>query len=85
MARISWTRFSVAASGLIGFGYLLMKATVPTEEQTYNAMAPDLRRKVDASRAARLAREEAARLPVNEALNTDPDTAKPRWANSNPK
>jgi len=58
-----------------------MKATVPSEEDTYNAMAPDLRRKVDANRAARLAREDAMRRQVAAQTNqmgTDP--AKPVWA-----
>lgn len=32
-------------------------ATVPTPDQTYDALAPDLKKKVDAARAARLARE----------------------------
>lgn len=32
-------------------------ATVPTPEQTYDALAPDLKKKVDAARAARQARE----------------------------
>lgn len=32
-------------------------ATVPTPEQTYDALAPDLKKKVDAARATRLARE----------------------------
>lgn len=35
----------------------LYTATVPTPEQTYDALAPDLKKKVDAARAARLARE----------------------------
>lgn len=36
-------------------------AVVPTPEQTYQAMSPDLRKKVDAARAARLAQESAVR------------------------
>ena len=35
----------------------LCVATVPTPEQTYDALAPDLKKKVDAARAARLAGE----------------------------
>ena len=34
-----------------------LTATVPTPEQTYDALAPDLKKQVDAARAARLARE----------------------------
>ncbi|KAF5365611.1 hypothetical protein D9758_003183 [Tetrapyrgos nigripes] len=79
-----WIRFTFLASGLMGFGYVLMKTTVPTEEQLYNAMSPDLRKKVDAARELRLAREvemkkqEEAQSP--NANNTDPDTLKPIWA-----
>ena len=35
----------------------LCTATVPTPEQTYDALAPDLKKQVDAARAARQARE----------------------------
>jgi hypothetical protein len=34
----------------------LPTVTVPTPEQTYDALAPDLKKKVDDARAARLAR-----------------------------
>ncbi|KAJ8475402.1 hypothetical protein ONZ51_g6568 [Trametes cubensis] len=56
-------------------------ATVPTPEETYAAMAPDLRRKVDANRAARLARENATKQQETAQLN-DPDAQKPIWADS---
>ncbi|KAF9500365.1 hypothetical protein BDN71DRAFT_1440392 [Pleurotus eryngii] len=82
MASFPLARFTVAAAGLMGFGYILMRATVPTEDQLYNEMAPDIRRKVDASRAARLAREQAAARQADVQLsNPDPDAAKPIWAN----
>jgi len=65
----------------MAFGYVLMKATVPSEEETYNALAPDLRRKVDANRATRLARENATKQQVvAQTKNSDPDNAKPIWA-----
>jgi len=67
----------------MGVGYLMMKATVPTEEQLYNEMAPDLRKKVDAARAARLAREAVAeRRDEAQKSTTDlgPDATKPIWA-----
>ncbi|KIK31160.1 hypothetical protein PISMIDRAFT_670150 [Pisolithus microcarpus 441] len=49
-----WIRMAILSSGLMGMGYVLMKVTVPTPEQTYAAMAPDLRKKVDANRTTRL-------------------------------
>jgi len=84
--QFPWFKFSIIATGLMGAGYALMKATVPTEEQTYNALAPDLRRKVDANRAARLARENATEQQVTAQAQAnqseDPDKAKPIWADT---
>ncbi|KAJ3811540.1 hypothetical protein F5876DRAFT_39439 [Lentinula aff. lateritia] len=76
-----WTRY------LTGFGYLLMKATVPTEEELYNRMAPDIRKKVDAARALRLAREAEMKqqVAVQVIIIFDPDTIKPIWADTNSK
>ncbi|KAI0690057.1 hypothetical protein BC835DRAFT_206157 [Cytidiella melzeri] len=79
MQKFPWIKMTFASAGLIGFGYIIMRATVPTPEQTYNAMAPDLRRKVDANRAARLAREAAVQQQAQAQLN-DPDAEKPVWA-----
>jgi len=59
-----------------------MKATTPTEEQLYKELAPDLKRKVDASRAARLAREAEMKRLV-ETQNSEasqPEASKPIWA-----
>ncbi|KAH8107179.1 hypothetical protein BXZ70DRAFT_1004052 [Cristinia sonorae] len=81
MSSFPWGRFLVAASAFIGGGYIVMRATVPTPEQTYAAMSPDLRRRVDANRAARLAREQATTKQLNAQLE-DPDASKPVWADS---
>ncbi|EPQ58423.1 hypothetical protein GLOTRDRAFT_110195 [Gloeophyllum trabeum ATCC 11539] len=75
--KFPWFQVTVMTAGLFGVGYALMKATVPTPEQTYAAMSPDLRRKVDANRAARLAREEATKRQLD-AQSDDAD--KPVWA-----
>ncbi|KAM6500850.1 hypothetical protein JOM56_003864 [Amanita muscaria] len=56
MSNFPWIKFTGLTLGLMGFGYGLMKVTTPTEEQLYKEMAPDLKRKVDASKAARMAR-----------------------------
>ncbi|KAI0807199.1 hypothetical protein C8Q74DRAFT_1226431 [Fomes fomentarius] len=76
-----WLRVTMSTVGVIGLGYVIMKATTPTPEQTYAAMAPDLRRKVDAIRAARLAKENATKQQEAAQLN-DPDSQKPVWADS---
>ncbi|KAF9246477.1 hypothetical protein BU15DRAFT_22038, partial [Melanogaster broomeanus] len=60
-----WFRVTLAAGGLMGMGYLIMRATVPTPEQTYAALAPDLKRKVDANRAARLAQEQLMKQQID--------------------
>ncbi|TFK55224.1 hypothetical protein OE88DRAFT_1732481 [Heliocybe sulcata] len=57
-------------------------ATVPTPEQTYAAMAPDMKRKVDANRAARLAREQATQRQM--AAQGD-DSDAPVWADTPPR
>jgi hypothetical protein len=74
-----WFRLTLVAGGLTGMGYLLMRATVPTPEQTYAAMAPDLRRKVDANRTARMAEERILKQQT-EAQARDPEAVKPIWA-----
>ncbi|KAF9065294.1 hypothetical protein BDP27DRAFT_1332215 [Rhodocollybia butyracea] len=91
MSHFPWARFTGLTIAFTGFGYLLMKTTVPTEEELYNRMAPDIRKKVDAARALRLAREAEMKAQVD-AQNTassaplnntvDPDSIKPIWANS---
>lgn len=76
--KMPWLQLTVASAGIMGLGYALLRATVPTPEDTYNAMAPDLRRKVDENRRARLALEEGMRQQQN--AQVDPESAKPIWA-----
>jgi len=76
--KIPWLQLTVASAGIMGLGYALLRAVVPTPEETYNAMAPDLRRKVDETRRARLALEEGMKQQQNAQL--DPESAKPVWA-----
>jgi len=75
-------RMVVYSTGIMAFGYALMKTTVPTPEQTYDTLAPDLKKKVDAARAARLARENVT-TELETQMN-DPDSQKPIWSNSRP-
>ncbi|KAH9842378.1 uncharacterized protein C8Q71DRAFT_200809 [Rhodofomes roseus] len=62
--KFPWFRMSIASVALMSIGYVIMKATTPSPEQTYAAMSPDLRRKVDQNRAARLAMESETRRQV---------------------
>ncbi|KAF8447918.1 hypothetical protein L210DRAFT_701429 [Boletus edulis BED1] len=73
-----WLRLTLVAGGLTGMGYLLMRATVPTPDQTYAALAPDLKRKVDANRAARMAQERVLKQQV-EAQARDSEVTTPIW------
>jgi len=75
-----WFRVTLAAGGLMGMGYLIMRATVPTPEQTYAALAPDLKRKVDANRAARLAQEQLMKQQID-AQASNSEAEKPIWSN----
>lgn len=74
--NIAWGRWTVVSTALVGFGYLLMKATTPSEKEYYDSLAPDLKRKVDLMRAQRQEEEQ------RRALATNPDTSKPVWADS---
>ncbi|KAN0141351.1 hypothetical protein V8E53_001107 [Lactarius tabidus] len=76
--KIPWVQLTVASAGIMGLGYTLLRVVVPSPEETYNAMAPDLRRKVDETRRARLALEEGMKQQQNAQL--DPESAKPVWA-----
>ncbi|KII89030.1 hypothetical protein PLICRDRAFT_160072 [Plicaturopsis crispa FD-325 SS-3] len=83
MSGFPWFKMTISTVGLIGLGYTIMRTTTPTPEETYAALAPDLRRKVDANRAARLAQEDAMKKQVAAQLS-DPDASKPIWADSKP-
>ncbi|PBK96700.1 hypothetical protein ARMGADRAFT_1010286 [Armillaria gallica] len=83
-----WFKVTGATAGLLGLGYLLMKTTVPTEEQLYNRMPLDMQRKVDAARAARLQREEQTTRQIQAQSaqdDGDPDLRKPIWDSSRRK
>jgi hypothetical protein len=83
MSNFPWAKFAGLTLGLLGFGYGLMKATTPNEEQLYKELAPDLKRKVDASRAARLAREAEMKRLLKEQNAEATQTA--RAQNPNPQ
>jgi hypothetical protein len=73
-----WLKMTATTIGLMGLGYGLMRVVTPTPEQTYQAMSPDLRKKVDANRAARLAQEQAVDRQL--LAQDDADADKPLWA-----
>jgi len=68
----------------MGIGYAIMKATTPTEEQLYNEMAPDLRRKVDAARVAREA-EMKKQADAQTMSDSNREATGPIWANPRSK
>ncbi|KAI9455563.1 hypothetical protein BJY52DRAFT_1279531 [Lactarius psammicola] len=77
--KIPWLQLTVVSAGIMGVGYTLLRVIVPSPEETYNAMAPDLKRKVDENRRARLALEEGMKQQQQNA-QLDPESAKPVWA-----
>jgi len=79
MSQAAWGRASLVSLGVCAVGYALLKLTTPSDQELYDSLAPDLRRQVDARRAAR---ENAGR--VNVALTANPDVSKPVWADGKP-
>jgi len=77
--RYPWGRVLVLSAGVIGIGWVLMKAVVPSEEQMYNSLSPDLKRQADAVRAARRQNSNNAASETRQQL-TNPDPDKPNWA-----
>ncbi|PAV24306.1 hypothetical protein PNOK_0137400 [Pyrrhoderma noxium] len=83
MSGMPWVKLTATFAGFLGLGYVLMKAVTPTPEQLYDRMSPEIRRKVDASRAQRLAAEAAMQQQISaqtQAASGDPDSQKPVWA-----
>ncbi|KAL1748133.1 hypothetical protein HDZ31DRAFT_60667 [Schizophyllum fasciatum] len=80
------TKVSVYCAGAAAFGWALMKVTVPTPDQVYKEMSPDLQRAVDMKRQmppgqaplAAQARAQAHAVPAASA--DDPDNVKPIWS-----
>jgi len=79
---VPWVKITASMLGIMGVGYVTMKVVTPTPEQLYAKMSPDLRRKVDANRAQRLAAETAVKEQFAAQATLDPDTEKPVWADA---
>ncbi|TRM61768.1 hypothetical protein BD626DRAFT_500458 [Schizophyllum amplum] len=76
-------KVSVYCAGAAAFGWALMKVTVPSPDQVYKEMAPDLQRAVDMRRQmahgqAPLAAQ--ARAQAHMTPSDDPDNVKPVWS-----
>jgi len=82
--RVPWLKIGIASLGCIGLGYALMKTLVPSEEALYNSLSPQLKKQADATKAARIAREQAlrtdARGPQSNEQLMAPDPEKPNWS-----
>jgi len=78
--RMPWGRVIFLSAGVIATGWVLMKAIVPSEEQMYNSLSPDLKRQADAIRAARRAQQGGAGNTQDTRQQlTNPDPDKPVW------
>ncbi|GAA5954235.1 hypothetical protein JCM8115_003347 [Rhodotorula mucilaginosa] len=86
--RIPIMRAIILIGGVSALGYGIMAATTPTEQQFYDALSPDLKRKVDEARALKAgAREEMAKASQDK-LNTIREQARseaPVWADAAPQ
>ncbi|WWC62665.1 uncharacterized protein I303_105262 [Kwoniella dejecticola CBS 10117] len=47
MSAGAWIRWALISTSIIGGGVLMMRATVPTEEEFYNKLSPELKREMD--------------------------------------
>ncbi|KAL8277279.1 hypothetical protein RQP46_010348 [Phenoliferia psychrophenolica] len=62
---------------ITAIGYGIMSLTTPSEQQFYDRLAPDLKAKVDRSRAAQA--EAKARADQLAAINNSAEEGKPVW------
>ncbi|EOR00655.1 Assembly factor CBP4 [Wallemia ichthyophaga EXF-994] len=53
MVKIAWGRWAFWSSVIMGSGYGLMVGLTPSDEELYNKLSPDLKRKVDHNRKER--------------------------------
>ncbi|WVR06435.1 hypothetical protein IAU60_003466 [Kwoniella sp. DSM 27419] len=47
MSAGAWIRWVTISTAIIGGGVAMMRATVPTEEEFYNKLSPELKREMD--------------------------------------
>ncbi|WRT67850.1 uncharacterized protein IL334_004824 [Kwoniella shivajii] len=47
MSAGAWIRWITVSSAIIGGGVLMMRATVPSEEEFYNKLSPELKKEMD--------------------------------------
>ncbi|BEI96174.1 hypothetical protein CcaverHIS631_0111230 [Cutaneotrichosporon cavernicola] len=75
--KILWGRWLGVTTILMGVGYTLLKVATPTEEEFYNSLSPDLKRKVDEVRAQRAALENSKTVQAK--LEAASDDGKVIW------
>ncbi|WWC88462.1 uncharacterized protein L201_003373 [Kwoniella dendrophila CBS 6074] len=47
MSAGAWIRWAIISTTIIGGGVAVMRATVPSEEEFYNKLSPELKREMD--------------------------------------
>ncbi|KLT46095.1 hypothetical protein CC85DRAFT_281730 [Cutaneotrichosporon oleaginosum] len=75
--KILWGKWLAVTSVIMGVGYTLLKVATPTEEEFYNSLSPDLKRKVDEVRAQRAAIENSKLVQAK--LEAASDEGKVVW------
>jgi len=80
MSHIAWGRVAVWSTIIIGSGYVIMKTTSPTEQQLYDQLAPDLKKKADDYRAWRKNGVQQSELQKKMEEASDAGATGPVWA-----
>ncbi|EGG09357.1 uncharacterized protein MELLADRAFT_104002 [Melampsora larici-populina 98AG31] len=75
--RLPVGRAVAALAVFSALGYGVMRAVTPSDEEFYNALAPDLKRKVDERRAQNVDRERLSKLQSLDSALQSPINRKP--------
>ncbi|KAJ1952524.1 assembly factor cbp4 [Dispira parvispora] len=73
--HFNWTKAFVYSVGLVGSGYLIMRTTTPTEEQIYQRLSPELKKRADEFRKEQPVKQHQ----LVELLKQNMESDKPVW------
>ncbi|KOS15348.1 cytochrome b mrna processing protein [Malassezia pachydermatis] len=77
----NWARAFIGGGFIVGTGYMLLKFATPSEQELYNSLSPDLKRKVDEQRHAQANKEQVQHMKtLQEKLAQQQDSATVNWA-----
>lgn len=70
MSNIQWGKFAIWTGVILTGGYSIMRWSVPTEDQFYDSLSPELKKKMDQVRAQR-AGNQAVKQQLDDATQND--------------